>query len=763
MTTPRFSDLGLSEGMLNALEKMGYETPTPVQANAIPIARTGRDMMVQSQTGTGKTAAFGIPVIENIGDKPKGIKVLALCPTRELARQVAEEFTRLAQFKKFHAAAVYGGAPIEKQVAEIKFAHAVVGTPGRVLDHLRRRTLNLNDLQALVLDEADEMLSMGFARELEQIMRYVPKERQTLLFSATIPEDIKRYAKRYMQSPEFLSMVEENVAADEVEHHYYMISGVRRPADLVQVIEYEDPKNALIFTNTRADSQMVANYLKRQGYNAEYLNSDLPQKERERVMGRMKAKDLRFLVATDIAARGIDISQLSHVINYVLPDSPEVYIHRTGRTGRAGNQGTAISLIGPREIGVYYYLKRIYNVALQEMNVPTNAEIELRRQERRIQTVVTEIMETTGGTRPLDTELKAQAVGLLEREDAVDLFGALLRHMRESAKALTEQPAAAPALAGGMLRDVPQTAKVRPGSKRDSVEDVMNRVAIVQSEYRGLRDGRKVKRKQRDRLSEADRAVIERAQGGTPPEAEIDAGPAADDPTPAEIEAALGISQAADAYAAPQDDVPETEAAETEAAAEPAEEKPAPKRSRRRNTRKQAAEKPAEDVPAETAVEAAVEAAAEAYTAPVKDEEASEPEPEEKTARRRRRRRRPSAEVTPEVAAEAYTAPEPEVETAPEPEPVADPEPEAPAVSEDDDVIRLYVNQGRKDRIGADDLVDHLAELAGLDPEDFSDVVVLTRHSFITVEDIFVDDLLAAVNGESIGGRPLKVERARGE
>ena len=733
MTTPRFSDLGLSEGMLSALDQMGYENPTPVQANAIPLIRTGRDLMVQSQTGTGKTAAFGIPVIENLGDKPKGVKVLALCPTRELARQVAEEFTKLSQYKRFHAAAVYGGAPMEKQVAEIKFAHAGGGTPGRVLDPLRRRTLDLSDLEALVLDEADEMLSMGFARELDQIMRYVPEARQTLLFSATIPEDIKRYSKRYMKEPEFLSMVEENVAADEVEHHYYMISGVRRPADLVQVIEYEDPHSALIFTNTRADSEMVSNYLKRQGYNAEYLNSDLPQKERERIMGRMKAKDLRFLVATDIAARGIDISQLSHVINYVLPDSPEVYIHRTGRTGRAGNKGTAISLIGPREIGVYYYLKRIYNVALQEQNVPTNAEIELRRQERRTETVVNEIMETTGGVRPLDPELKAQCVGLLEREDAVELFGALLRHMRESVKALSQQQQVAPA-PGGVLRDVPQAAKIRPGSKRDSVEDVMNRVAIVQSEYRGLRDGRKAKGRRRDRLSESERAAIVQGQQAAVEEEveEIDAV----DPTPAQIEAALqrgAVSEAASAYAAQ----PEPEEADE-------------------------------------SMEALAEDEAEISEEEISTPAPAEPKPEPAPARRRRRRRReapaveaaPAPEPTPApvVEDEAEISAEDEAEISAEDEAeISEAETSEAETSEDGDdgMVRLYVNKGRRDDIDEDDLVDHLAELAGLDPEDFDEVVMMSRHAFITVEDIFVEDLIEAVTGESLAGRPLKVERAR--
>jgi ATP-dependent RNA helicase DeaD len=481
MTETRFSDLSLSDLTLRALEEMGYERPTPVQLSAIPLVASGRDLMVQSQTGTGKTAAFGIPLIELLGDKAQGIGALVLCPTRELAKQVADEFNRLGKHGRLRTVAIYGGASLEKQVAEVRFAHIVVGTPGRVLDHLRRRTLRLDKMRMLVLDEADEMLSMGFAQELDAIMRFVPDERQTLLFSATIPEDIKRYARRYMKEPEFLSLIEENVGADDVEHHYYMVSGVGRPRELVQVIEYEQPESAIVFTNTRQDSELVARYLKRQGYNAEYLNGDLPQRERERIMQLTKEKNLRFLCATDIAARGIDISELSHVINYVLPESPEVYIHRTGRTGRAGAKGTAISLIGPREIGVYYYLKRIYNVALQERTVPTQAEIELRREERRTDTLVQEILASV--ELPVATpDQRAQVMRLLERDDAVEVVQALLTHYRQRGAARSSSGGAR---VGGMLEDVPRPEKIAPGGRAQTIAGVADRVAMIQSAYRG--------------------------------------------------------------------------------------------------------------------------------------------------------------------------------------------------------------------------------------------------------------------------------------
>jgi ATP-dependent RNA helicase DeaD len=482
MSSVRFADLDLSAPMLSALEAIGYLQPTPVQATAIPLIGAGRDLMVQSQTGTGKTAAFGIPLIERLGAQPaRGIQALVLAPTRELAKQVSDELNRLAAHHGVQSVAIYGGASMDKQIAEIKFAHIVAGTPGRVLDHLRRGTLRFNGLRMVVLDEADEMLSLGFARELEQVMSFVPAERQTLLFSATIPEDIKSYAQRYMRQPEFVSLIEQNVGADDVEHHYYMVSGVGRSKDLVQVIEFEEPGNAIIFTNTRADSEVVAQFLKRQGYEAEYLNGDLPQRDREAIMARTKDKSLRFLVATDIAARGIDISQLSHVINFTLPESPEVYIHRTGRTGRAGHKGTAISLIGPREIGVYYYLKRIYKVALQERSVPTQAEIDLRKAERRTDAIVEEIFALHHGRPPHSAELRAQAVRLLERDDAIEVMEALLALFHQRA-----QRTIAGTASGGPLAAVPRPDVVPPGSRADTLATVAERVAIVQSEFRGL-------------------------------------------------------------------------------------------------------------------------------------------------------------------------------------------------------------------------------------------------------------------------------------
>jgi ATP-dependent RNA helicase DeaD len=338
----------------------------------------GHDIMVQSRTGTGKTAAFGIPIAQRISAESRGAQVLILAPTRELALQVSEELKRITRFKGVHVVPIYGGAPMKPQIDALQAgAQIVAGTPGRVLDHIRRKTLVTRDIRLLVLDECDEMLSMGFQEEIEDILRYLPprEDRQTMLFSATIPEGIERIARRHMRDPAKISLSVDGIGVSEISHYYYMVSGLARTRDLLKVLKAERPESAIIFCNTREDTNTVAKYLVRHGYDAEAISSDLTQRDRERVMKRTRDKNLHYLVATDIAARGIDISDLSHVINFTFPESPEVYVHRTGRTGRAGKTGVAVSLIGPREIGAFYYLKLIYKIRPEERELPSAEEL----------------------------------------------------------------------------------------------------------------------------------------------------------------------------------------------------------------------------------------------------------------------------------------------------------------------------------------------------------------------------------------------------
>lgn len=737
MTETRFSDLTLSEPILLALQEIGYENPTPVQESSIPLVASGRDIMVQSQTGTGKTAAFGIPILEAIEPTP-GLKSIVLCPTRELAKQVAEELDRIGRIKQIRTVAVYGGASIEKQVAEMKFAHVVAGTPGRVLDHLKRRTMDLSNLKLLVLDEADEMLSMGFARELESIMSFIPKERQTLLFSATIPPDIKRYAKRYMIEPEFLSLTEENVASDGVTHQYFMVSGVGRPGDLLKVIKSEEPESAIIFGNTRKDTEIVARYLQKHDIDAEYLNSDLSQRDRERVMKRMKDKDLRFLVATDIAARGIDISQLSHVINYILPESPEVYIHRTGRTGRAGLKGTALSLIGPREIGVYYYLRRIYKVALEERKLPTKAEIELQRSRRSSEKLATQIRSSINDVN--DGELTTDAAKLLERDDALELVSILLQHFRNGGTQTTAKPSGP--TAGGLLKDVPKPDRVAPGSLPQSLADVASRVAIIRGEFRGVDEAK---------VEQAAVRVSKEADHAKPPQASSsEASPAAEDEKPrrARRPRKPRMTETSESTSVASDPAPvrkttaheqvaqssEPTNAEVKADTAPVQSKaPAAKASGKLSLKERLANRIKSKKSGDTAAPAAE---AQAPAAPAVEEQAHE---------------KPRRSAKPKAAPIVVEAPLDAEDAASEYEYELNAE----------NGSKVFINLGRKDGYNAQRLKDLIADLGGLLPEDIFSASIRPRFSFLMVDEEYVDDLLEAITGERVKGRLLRIERAR--
>ena len=380
-----FQELGLTNEVLQALEDMGWDTPTPVQRDSYPLAVAGHDIIVQSRTGTGKTGAFGIPLVDRLISDDGDEQALVLAPTRELALQSAAEIAKLGANRGIDTVAVYGGASMDRQIRALETgARVISGTPGRVLDHLKRGTMDASRIRILVLDEADEMLSMGFAKELNAIIERLPEKRQTLLFSATVDRAIKRVAEKHMQDPEFLGLSGDHVGALGIEHFVYMVSGVGRVANLITVLETEDPESALIFCNTKAETEEVTAALQRAGFNAEWLNGDRPQREREEVLGRVRREELRFLVATDVAARGIDVSHLTHVINFSLPENVEQYVHRTGRTGRAGRTGTAITLVGPTELGILYYLRLQYRIFPVERTLPSEGEQRTRHEADRI-------------------------------------------------------------------------------------------------------------------------------------------------------------------------------------------------------------------------------------------------------------------------------------------------------------------------------------------------------------------------------------------
>jgi ATP-dependent RNA helicase DeaD len=371
-----FEDLALSEPVRRGIQDRGYLRPTPVQARAIPRALTGKDLIVRSKTGTGKTAAFGIPMLERLEAGARKPLAIVLCPTRELALQVAEEIAALGKHKDLRVAAIYGGASMKQQIDALEDgAEIIVGTPGRVYDHLRRRNLDLSQAQVAVLDEADEMLNQGFFEEVTRILEHLPDGRQMMLFSATVPPDIDRLIRRFCKDPESILISGDDLTVEGIENVlYYTVDAYPKPRNLIYALELEQPENAIVFCNTRDDTSLVTAVLNRNGFDAEVLNGDLPQPERERVMGRIKKGELAFLVATDIAARGIDISDLGYVINYSLPEDPAVYLHRVGRTGRIGKKGVAISLVGGREMVTLTALEKRYGIQFEERKLPTPEE-----------------------------------------------------------------------------------------------------------------------------------------------------------------------------------------------------------------------------------------------------------------------------------------------------------------------------------------------------------------------------------------------------
>jgi ATP-dependent RNA helicase DeaD len=427
-----FASLDLPEALLRAVEGMGYTQATQVQAAAIPKARSGRDLIVQSRTGTGKTAAFGIPIIEKVDASRPEVQALILTPARELCLQVTAEMEKLGEQGGARALAIYGGDSMTRQLDGLKRgAHVVVGTPGRLLDHLRQGTLRLEAVHTLVLDEADQMLDMGFEKEVKQILDRVPKTRQTLLFSATIPSEIEAIASRYLKDPERMMLSQDFVYVSDVLHLFYIVTRMGKADALHKLIEWENPTSSMIFCNTKAEVRMVFGSLARYGLPAAMISSDLPQKKREQVMRRFKNKELKHLVATDVAARGIDIEDLSHVFIYSAPESSDQYIHRAGRTGRIGKTGKAISLVSGFDLMNFNRLVRANNLKAYECDLPSDEEVRQREVRRIVDTLKDQAGKLTAEER---AEFDPMAQGILDQEDRVAIVAYLLKaHFEEEA------------------------------------------------------------------------------------------------------------------------------------------------------------------------------------------------------------------------------------------------------------------------------------------------------------------------------------------
>jgi ATP-dependent RNA helicase DeaD len=435
---PTFSDLNLSAPVMKALKEVGYEAPSPIQAATIPLLLANRDVLGQAQTGTGKTAAFALPILSRIDIKQMVPQALVLAPTRELAIQVAEAFqSYAAHIKNFHVLPIYGGQSYGPQLSALRRGvHVVVGTPGRVIDHIEKGSLDLSQVKTLVLDEADEMLRMGFIDDVEQILQQTPESRQTTLFSATMPSAIKRIAKTYLRDPAEVTVAAKTGTAENITQRYWLVAGMQKLDALTRILEAEPFDGMIIFARTKLGTEELASKLQARGFAATAINGDMAQQQRERTIEQLKNGKIDILVATDVAARGLDVERISHVINYDVPSDPESYTHRIGRTGRAGRSGEAILFITPRERGLLKAIERATRQPVAPLTLPTVKAVN----EVRIAKFKEQIGETlaAGGL-----EVFRSLIEDYEREQdvpAVDIAAALAKLARGDVPLLLEKP-----------------------------------------------------------------------------------------------------------------------------------------------------------------------------------------------------------------------------------------------------------------------------------------------------------------------------------
>ncbi|MEK4646983.1 DEAD/DEAH box helicase [Exiguobacterium indicum] len=430
MTT--FRELNLSEALIKGVLKMGFEEATPIQAETIPVGLSGVDLIGQAQTGTGKTAAFGIPTIERLDAKSRNIQALILAPTRELAIQVAEELNRIGEVKRVHALPVYGGQQIDRQIRALrKNPQIVVATPGRLMDHMNRKTLNLDHVQTVILDEADEMLNMGFVEDIEKILGALPETRQTLLFSATMPPQIRKIADRFMTTPTHIKVKAKEMTVENIDQSFIELKESQKFDVLCRLIDTDSPELSIIFGRTKKRVDEMTEGLIQRGYTADGLHGDLTQAKRDQVIRRFKKGTIDILVATDVAARGLDISGVTHVYNFDVPQDPESYVHRIGRTGRAGKTGSAVTFVTPREFGQIKTIERVTNKKMSRRHAPTLDEI----LEGNLKLAAQELIKRVEAKDSKEYTTLAQE--LLEEYEAVELLSAAL-------KGLTKEPDATP-------------------------------------------------------------------------------------------------------------------------------------------------------------------------------------------------------------------------------------------------------------------------------------------------------------------------------
>ncbi|MEA2748858.1 MAG: ATP-dependent helicase DeaD [Myxococcales bacterium] len=803
---PTFDALPLSPDVRQAIDALGYVNPTPVQLAVFEPATRGKSLVVQARTGTGKTAAFGLPIIDVLVRKGQpNVQALILTPTRELALQVSRELEQLGKIRGTKIVAIYGGAPMGKQIEALEGgAQVVVGTPGRVLDHCRRGTLDTKNIRILVLDEADEMLSMGFAKELNAIIDHLPPgDRQGLYFSATLPPDVERLANKHLKNPEYVTLSSDQVGALQLTHYIYLVRDSDKRQAILSIIEVEDPQSAVIFCNTKDETERVAELLKSRGYDADWLNGDLEQKERERVMSATREGKLRFLVATDVAARGIDISHLTHVINADFPESAEQYVHRTGRTGRAGRTGTAISVVGPKDVGHLYMLRLTYKIRPIERMLPTKGELKTRAEAD----IVTFLAEAYAG-RTADAMHLAVARRLFTHEQAESIVAGLLADhlganaapdpIQDAADArraknppVIEAPAAPPA-APLARRDEPREA---PRTLRDG-----ERASPPPGEGRGRRaDGPRRDEPRRDgpRRDEPRRdgprrdaprdASRDVSREGVPRDRGMGARDRSAAPRGEPMRPEVARDRSADAARQGREGVPQATLSEWEPPADEDDDRPIIPAGANVSRRSGAAPRTPSMDDALTAVGLPDEPAIIGRPRDANDDDDDAVD----TDRHPRLPKLPgiTEEGASGTSASALTPPtaprgprregrgpgRPTRERAPreprsdarepradrEPREAREREPDARPAPDDPNLSNIFLNVGRRDGVNPEDLQRLLAETGGIPEAETGNIRVRDRITFVTVKKELADRAIQALAGQVIGGRTVIAEPAR--
>ena len=764
MSETTFRDLGLSEATLLAIQEIGFTTPTPIQIGAIPVLVAGKDAILRAQTGTGKTAAFGIPMIEQIEPPVDGVLGLVLAPTRELAQQVARQIDLLGSRRGIKTAAVYGGSSFEEQLALVADANIVIATPGRLLDVVKRKRLSLAKVRFFGLDEADEMLSLGFEKDVREIARMLPKNRQTFLCSATIAEDVKRLSADLLNNPEEVDCSSDEVGARSVKHVAFSTPMGTKLEAFFRVLATESIDGAIVFANTRAATFRIHEALLAEGFNAGVLNGDLSQDERERALARMRGDSIQFLVATDVAARGIDISGLPAVINYDLPESAEVYIHRTGRTGRAGQFGVAYSLLTAADVTCHQALRKFFGIPMEIRSLPSSTTVAEARADRAIGQLVHHI---DGSEELIYGDFLPLARRILAREDGgrtIAKFLAFAAHIdtTQHAAAGFEAPTAAEAAPPVATAPAPAAAEApAPRPPREPRE---------QREQRGERPPRREER------------PAQPAPAPQPPVAKADDAQDAEDRRPDDAPAAGSTGGDATAEAVFQwlsnvhksrrrgrwrmdESIAQTFQIEIERAVELAESHPGiekshgPRRMYRALIQGEGAPRPAE--------------ASQPTQQPAKPAQPNAKANDRGPRPERNQEPRPPKAVAPAPAPPAERAPRPDARPERKPRPDRDrrdrggrggrgntapalPMPEPEPIK----LVTLRVNMGLDQFASADILAAKLAVLTGFDAEDFDGVTLAPTTATLRVRADLAKDVVAAVQNEEVGGRPFAVTLA---